>query len=1166
MMRRRLSSLLLAIPHLLAGVVVAYSQTSIPLTAGSAHKATIRKGDVQNFTFEVGDNQLAELKFEWQGIDLKVAVFDSAGTPLLAPPVPVSTPGPVSVLLKLEKSQSYKLQITTPVKQNISGSFQVLLKTMPAVSLADESRIEAQNLTLAARSSKAVADQIEKYQQALIQARNAHDTDAEAQIFLLLAAAYRNADDPKLKDQKTKLAEENYRNAIVTWKQAGYKRGEGYANISLGQFYRQRSPDTAITFYAEAARLFEEIDDRRGRADALYTQAFALMILGRTPDVVDTLTKVLELRRADGDRLGEANALNLLADAHRTLGDSRQALILFDEATTAAAGLEYLQLDLGIATGKALVNDDLTNWEAAKTEYLNVLTQYERILGAPISTVCTTKPPADLRSTCWSAARVLINVGEAYNSLGKPSEAMVEFKKSLAIVEALDEPPMQAELNVHIGYAHYLLGESAAALPYYEKALKIQRELKSDKGIATALTYLGMAHIARSDPKVALEKYREALPLAERARDKRVLAILLDKLGTNYALLGNRTDAAVAHQRSLEFWKQIKDADGQALTLYHMAEAEKAAGNLAVAIQRSQAAIKEVESLRTTIANEKFRVSYLADKKGYYELDVDLRMQYGRAKSDNAAIASALQSNEMARARVLLDALGDTVLRQVKANKDTNKHVATLFEQREDSINRLRVKANRRTELLRESNKDAAKESAVLDSEINKLTEKLADLDSQIRSANPRFAELTRPQPATVQEIQQQLDTDTVMLELALGEKRSYAWTVTTQGVQGYELPPRQQIEDAATRLLSALSAQKRYEGDETASQHKTRLANAEKEFTEAAALLRRMVLDPVAQQLDHHTRLVIVADGALHLIPFAVLPDPKNSTAKLIENYEIVSLPSASVLALQRRELANRKRAPRGVAVVADPVFDSDDSRVAEVITRTKKSKPKSNQAVARPPAPDPKVEVALHTALRDVGLDPNALGELTNSREEAKQIFKVVSRNESFTAMGFDASRQMVMRGKLDQYRNVHFATHGVMDLEHPELSGIVLSRFDKKGRPQDGYLRLYEIYNLNLPADLVVLSACQTGSGKHIRGEGLMALTRGFMYAGAERVVATLWKVDDAATANLMGLFYKEMFTNGKRPAAALRDAQIELAKQKRWSSPFYWAGFVLQGEWR
>jgi CHAT domain-containing protein len=167
---------------------------------------------------------------------------------------------------------------------------------------------------------------------------------------------------------------------------------------------------------------------------------------------------------------------------------------------------------------------------------------------------------------------------------------------------------------------------------------------------------------------------------------------------------------------------------------------------------------------------------------------------------------------------------------------------------------------------------------------------------------------------------------------------------------------------------------------------------------------------------------------------------------------------------------------------------------------------------------------------------------------------------------ALDFKASRATITSKELSQYRILHFATHGIVNLEHPELSGIILSLVDESGRPQDGYIRLHDIYNLNLPADLVVLSACQTGVGKQIRGEGLMTLTRGFMYAGAARVVASLWKVDDLATAELMGKFYKEMFTNGRQPADALRAAQIELSRDKRWQSPYYWAGFILQGDWR
>ncbi len=156
--------------------------------------------------------------------------------------------------------------------------------------------------------------------------------------------------------------------------------------------------------------------------------------------------------------------------------------------------------------------------------------------------------------------------------------------------------------------------------------------------------------------------------------------------------------------------------------------------------------------------------------------------------------------------------------------------------------------------------------------------------------------------------------------------------------------------------------------------------------------------------------------------------------------------------------------------------------------------------------------------------------------------------------------------MSDQLSQYRYVHFATHGLADSERPELSTIVLSLFDEQGRPQDGFLRAHEVYNLNLPAEMVVLSACETGLGKLTKGEGLVSLTRGFMYAGAARVVVSLWNVNDRATAELMTKFYRRVLVEGERPAVALRAAQIEMWRDKRWEAPYYWAAFTLQGEWR
>jgi CHAT domain-containing protein len=166
----------------------------------------------------------------------------------------------------------------------------------------------------------------------------------------------------------------------------------------------------------------------------------------------------------------------------------------------------------------------------------------------------------------------------------------------------------------------------------------------------------------------------------------------------------------------------------------------------------------------------------------------------------------------------------------------------------------------------------------------------------------------------------------------------------------------------------------------------------------------------------------------------------------------------------------------------------------------------------------------------------------------------------------MDFDASLSTIHSPALADYRILHLATHGFVNPAHPELSGLVLSLVDANGRSRSGFLRAHDIFNLELGAELVVLSACRSALGAEIRGEGLMSITRGFMYAGASRVMASLWKVDDEATAELMQRFYTAHVKMRLTAAAALRQAQLEMSASSRWSSPRYWAAFVLQGEWR
>jgi CHAT domain-containing protein len=324
-------------------------------------------------------------------------------------------------------------------------------------------------------------------------------------------------------------------------------------------------------------------------------------------------------------------------------------------------------------------------------------------------------------------------------------------------------------------------------------------------------------------------------------------------------------------------------------------------------------------------------------------------------------------------------------------------------------------------------------------------------------------------------------------------------------------------------------------------------------------------LLAPVAKQLGTK-RLVIVADGMLQYLPFSVLPTPAMSATEitsdlkpLILDHEIVSLPSASVLAALRRELADRKPASKTVAVLADPVFETDDARVKLRLNSTG-SAGRKNQSTSP--------MSTLGRAIRSVRGDDGSvkLQRLLFSRDEAEAILSLTSNQLSLEALDFRANRKVAMSDELTQYRIVHFSTHGLLDSRHPELSGLVLSLVDEAGRRQDGFLRLQDIYTLRLNADLVVLSACQTGLGKDVRGEGLIGLVRGFMYAGAPRVIASMWEVDDAATTELMKRFYKGVLQKKLTPAAALRAAQIEMLKKSHWQSPYYWGAFVLQGEWR
>ena len=746
-------------------------------------------------------------------------------------------------------------------------------------------------------------------------------------------------------------------------------------------------------------------------------------------------------------------------------------------------------------------------------EYFNRANQLLRSCPTPLGEATQQDKNRFAADSAFAQAEILV----AQDTDVSLRQALAMYQKALELLHALPDRPMEAHTLIRISSVYSSLREHQKRLACLNQALSIWQALDNPFGEALAFSSLAEAHYSLGEKQLAHDFLNETLPR----------------------------------------WRQVNDQRGEAEALYLIARVERDRGAFQEARTNIEAALNIIESFRARIANPELRYSYYSSKLDYYEFYIDLLMQLSRQSSSTEHQASALHASERARARSLLDLLSE-------AHVDIRSGIDPVLLERERTLQRqINAKARYRVQLL--NSNSSPKLAAEISKEMEEFLIQYQKVQSQIRQRSPRYAALTQPQPLSLTEIQQQvLDDNTLLLEYALGDERSYLWAVTTNSIASFELPRRNEIEAATRRIYELLTERNRCMSNETSQQKNVRVAKADAMYFEAATHLSRMLLGPVTAQLGSK-RLLIVADGALHYLPFGALPTPevekkrdektrRNVYARqtaftpLIVDHEIITLPSASTVAVMRSELAGRKPAPKTLAVLADPVFDKDDERVKQQIRQAGRgSKNRIMWALS-------------------CDAEPGAWSRLVYSEEEANRIISFLPAGQTLKAIGFQANRATATSDELSQYRIVHFSTHGKADSERPELSTLVLSLVNERGEQQDGYLRAHEIYNLKLPAELVVLSACETGLGKNIRGEGLISLTRGFMYAGAKRVVVSLWSVNDAATADLMTKFYRAMLKEGLRPAAALRAAQIEMWKTKRLSPPFYWAAFVLQGEWR
>jgi CHAT domain-containing protein len=1022
-------------------------------------------------------------------------------------------------------------------------------------------------LKVISRNPKLAAGAVGRYKAKISELRAATGQDrdrAQAQSICYEAQKLSLEQAPEAKLKAVQLYEE----ALALWRRLQDPWWESFSLLRLGRLHADLTEfRQAKDYFSHALMARKELGDRRGEATAQSGVCEALNYMGDMKEAAECYDGLIPIYRELGLRMQEANTIMNKAATLNRLGDYQAALQMAQQT------LRIIQEE-GNRGDESFALNTLGLIYLSLNEHQLALDHYERALA--------------IRREIGNKRLIAVtleNLGMTYYELGDFPRALDYLRQSLAISAEISDQRTKAIVLQELGMIWKKTGDTAKALDVQTQSLALAREVGDRQAEGQIQISMSELHLLLGEKGKARNDLTQAMELSRGAGDRVGEAATLTKMGEMAADSGDFSQAIILLQQALSLARKTGDLRRERDALLALAQTERERNNLNAARDYHEKALELTESLRAKVLRQELRASFLASQQDEYEQYTDLLMQLHQQQPDAGYAAAAFGISERGRARSLLETLAE-------ARADIRQGVdAALLAEERKLTGQIRAKELRRDQLAGDPR--AAKQIEVLAKEIGDLLNEYQSLQGHIRAASPRFAALTQPQPMTAAEIQTQcLDSQTVLLEFALGAKRSWLWAITPDTIASYALPPRDEIETSARKIYDLLTA-RQLKKDPNEDERLQRIAEADSKLQTEAAALSRMLLGPIFAQLQRewkNKRLAVVASGALGYAPFAVLPAPetarqgdgeterpadRGTTSRsvalspsrpvpLIADHEIVYLPSASALSLIRREVAGRRAAAKTLAALADPVFDADDPRLAAA---KKKASPDGSIASARPAGSAP-VASALPPELARSARDFNreGFGRLAFSNEEAEFITGLAPRSSTLKATGFEANRQLVANGELGQYRIVHFATHGLINSEHPELSGLVLSLVDENGKPQDGFLRLSEIFNLRLPADLVVLSACQTALGKEIKGEGLIGLTRGFMYAGAESVVASLWQVDDEATARLMRYFYRGMLKENLRPAAALREAQIEMSRSSRWSSPYYWAGFIIQGEWK
>jgi CHAT domain-containing protein/predicted negative regulator of RcsB-dependent stress response len=1104
------------------------SPAIMQLAPGSTLRREISAGATEVFEITIEQGRLLRFSIDKGDLVLSTSVYDPTRVKLLehiSQELEI-----VEISLPADQAGNYKIELRSPEQLKEGRAYELKVEPFANVSATDRKDSDARHLLAQAevlranwtapdlRQAKASFDQAAQIWESITNFSNA-------------SIATLKAGDVCFRLSEFTEAGKRYKNAEAFAKKAGDPLLQGKALSWAGVVYSYLGDNyQGQTHVASAVDLLKSAaKDSNLLARSAYGEALANMaeVNYSKGDLEKAFEQLKEARKyLEQDRKAQAKV-------HRFSGYTNGSLGILNNIESETSRARDLSLAINDKAGEGLA--------------LTLLGLFHSFTGKKHSAIELHKTALNIFRSIGdrhSEAIALNALGQAHQVFNDYPNAIINTETALGLFESVGALDSVAVATFKLAELYQQSGKHEQALRYLERSLALSRAAKKVRNEANALSEIAIVYASQKRPELAEKQQRKAQKFYEGINDRRGLATSLNKYGDFLLRIDQKQQALDAFSQALAWSEEVEEKGLLTDTLHNLARANQAVGNYEAGLDNIERSIKIIEDLRSDVGSPDLRALYFSGVIKHYDLCRDILMQLDKARPGQGFAERAFLVSEKSRSRSLLD-----LVRESQSHLREGAAVELLRSEREVG-GLIRALSRYQMELFFDKEK-ALTEGGDVSRRLAELQSYYQEIQVKLREQNSKLIHLEDFAVMDVKQVQRELRaSDRMLLQYALGEDQSYLWAITSDSFHSYVLPSRKNIEPAAVEVSELIMA--RAKSGAAADDYRAKVDAADKLYSEKARDLSQMLLGPVADQLRNR-RLIFVTEGALQRVQFESLPVPQGQTTGptasqefLIQTNEIAAIPSMTTL-LAMRATGKRPASPgKLVAIIADPVFNRNDDRVIG---------PEQSPAVVRTASLSSTEQPALL----------NGPSRLVYASEEADSILAVAPRGTTMVAKGFDASRETAMSQRVGEYQIIHFATHGFFDSEHPELSGILLTNVDKNGVARDGLIALHDIYTLDLSAELTVLSACQTALGKDVKGEGLVGLTHSFMSAGSKSVVASLWKVDDQATAALMSDFYQSMFREGMPPVAALRAAKLKMMQNKRWQAPYYWAGFVFQGDY-